>query len=594
MTNDLFSYVKKQIDILSVIQDFTTLKRAGTYWKGKCPFHHERTGSFTVSPHKEIFYCFGCQANGDVISFIMKIEHCSSKEAIEYLIKKYQIAVPQNIIITNGQYTEKKSTLHHTIYTIFIKWCQDQLIEHPSIQKYLYKRGFIDTILTNFKVGYFPPQSINTLLTLLRKNQILADDLIETKIVSLGKANHLYSPFEDRIIFPIFDHLSRPVGFGGRIVHESTDQSRPKYYNSPESDYFLKGSLLFGLDKAKKTIQATGCAFLVEGYTDCLAMVQNGYQNTIATLGTACTINHLRTLSRYAQQLFVLYDGDRAGNDAVMRLTQLCWQADLELKVVSLPANQDPASFLLSGQSLTPYIENAKDIFVYYIDHLEVNFANKPIAHKVKLLTQLIDTIKLVESPLTQDLLLQQAANAYNIPFDSLKNALKKTTTNNTHNDHRETAPTYSLNSLPHSTPTMSSLEKKIFCGIMNNMEILRNHNTSYLIVYMPDPLKIILEKLSEYVTENSDIDFNSFFNALTPEEQSFTSQTLLSYDEQTLSMQDCAQLIVQLQRKHWKIIVQDIKKRIAIAEEVGDARTVATIMNDFLLLKRQILSTST
>ena len=162
--------------------------------------------------------------------------------------------------------------------------------------------------------------------------------------------NALYSPFEDRIMFPITDNLGRFCGFGGRTFMPQDE--RPKYYNSKENNFFTKGSLIFGLNVAKRDIQHKEIVFVVEGYMDCIAMAQHGYTNTVATLGTACTLEHLKQLSRYASYVYVLYDGDAAGQSAILRLTELCWNVNMDLKVIRLPRQEDPASFLAKGKAL--------------------------------------------------------------------------------------------------------------------------------------------------------------------------------------------------------------------------------------------------
>src|SRR5579872_61857 len=355
---NIFSFIKSRVTIWDVVNEYTTLKRAGSYWKSQCPFHHEKTASFTVSPDKEIFYCFGCHTGGDAISFIAQIENCSQLEAAHFLADRYNIDLPKNIEVSEGNAEQKKH--YFDVCHLVAQWCHLQLKKNPSATAYLTERGISAQQIDDFMIGYFPTglSAINAFVHDLKRSNILVDDLIHATILAQGKTV-LYSPFEDRIIFPIKDHLGRFCAFGGRIF--KPQDTRAKYYNSRENEYFTKGSLLFGLDLAKKSIQKEGFVFLVEGYTDCITMVQHGYQNTVATLGTACTIAHLKLLSRYTPYVYLLYDSDKAGQQAILRLTQLCWQASMELKVVQLPTGQDPASFLAAGNDLAPRIQSAQD-----------------------------------------------------------------------------------------------------------------------------------------------------------------------------------------------------------------------------------------
>src|SRR5579871_5907950 len=341
---NIFSFIKERVAILDVVNEYVTLKRAGGYHKGTCPFHHEKTASFTVSPDKHIFYCFGCHLSGDVISFIARIENCSQKDAAQLLAEKYSLELPHNF---SFEATEKE-TEHKNHYFLICKavatWCHQQLLKNNVAQAYFQRREFTPEMFAYFDIGYFPSGNvaINDLLYAMKRQSILAQDLLDAAILAEGRTT-FYSPFEDRLIFPIKDTLGRYCGFGGRTFKEH--DTRPKYYNSRENDYFIKGSLLFNLDKAKKSIQESGKIFLVEGYTDCMAMTQHGIPNTVATLGTACTLEHLKQLARYAEHIFIVYDSDHAGKSAILRLAELSWQVNLEVKVITLPDGEDPASF---------------------------------------------------------------------------------------------------------------------------------------------------------------------------------------------------------------------------------------------------------
>ena len=345
---NLFSYIKQRISILEVVGEYATLKKAGLYWKGCCPFHHERTPSFTVSPHKEIFYCFGCHVGGDVISFIGKIEHCSPLEAARHLAERHRIELPADINWEKSSDDQEAKNAYYKTCAVFAAWCEKELQKNTPARRYIAERKITEHSIKEFSLGYCPA-SLKSLLSYAKDQNILAQNLKEAHIVMEGKQG-LYSPFEERIIFPIRDHIGRFVGFGGRIFKEGDD--RAKYYNSHDHALFNKGTTLFGLDRAKKAISQQEEAFLVEGYTDLIIMNQYGYTTTVATLGTACTQEHLNLLARYAQRLYIMYDGDAAGQNAIIRLAQLCWNAAIEPFVIFLNSQDDPATFLLSGGDL--------------------------------------------------------------------------------------------------------------------------------------------------------------------------------------------------------------------------------------------------
>lgn len=586
---NIFTFIKTRLTILDVIGEYMTLKQAGTYWKAQCPFHHEKTASFTVSPHKEIFYCFGCHATGDVISFIAKVENCTLLEAAQFLAQRYSIDLPTSLLSEQEFSDDTKNKNHYfTLCAHIATWCHEQLLKSPRALQYFNKRGITKKSMETFMLGYFPggKTSIRLLLDYLKKLNILPHDLIQVHILAESKTV-LFSPFEERLIFPIKDHTGRFCGFGGRIFKDGDE--RPKYYNSRENDYFTKGSLLFGLDVAKKSIQETGYVYLVEGYTDCIAMAQHGLSNTVATLGTACTIQHLKLLSRYAQYVYILYDGDVAGQQAVLRLTELCWQVNLELKVVCLPPGSDPASFLSAGHNLQPFIAQAADIFVYFISVLGSDFSRKSLQDKVQTIRRLLDAIQALDDPLKQDILLQTASKTFDLPYSALTQELTRhRTPSKKSGPVQEGQKTVPDEILPENTP--SELEKRIFCAILNNVQLFNKCNEKYLLEYMPSPLGGILKKLQECMFTYTPFTFVSFFDMLDEEGKRYVNKLILQHDEH-IEPTIFEHLLIELHKKHWKKIVYDIKAKLAQAHAEGDELKKNNIVRDFLELKQKIAS---
>ena len=582
---NLFSYLKTRITILDVVNEYTTLKKTGLYWKGACPFHSEKTASFTVSPHKEIFYCFGCQAGGDVIAFIARMENCSQKEAAHQLIERYRIEIPQTLSSNLQDKNDQRARYHHICQQVS-NWCHEQLLRSADALEYLKERGITKESITYFKLGYFPGgmSTIKKFVQHFANHTILVEDLIENHIISRSK-NILFSPFEERIIFPICDHLGNVCGFGGRIF--KTSDTRPKYYNSGENEYFTKGHLLFGLEKAKKEIQKSNAVFLVEGYTDCILMAHYGYANTVATLGTACTLEHLTLLSRYCQQLYLAYDGDNAGQQAILRIGQLCWQANLELKVICLPPEHDPATFLVKNKALEPLIKDAKDIFAFFIETVGSDFTKKSLPQKLQITRKILEIIQTLDDPLKQDLLLQNAATQLTIPFDSLKQELQRLAHATKEIKPVEVpTPEAPLALAPTNT---SSLENKIFLSIMNNIQLINKENTEFLTTYLPLPLCDILKKLQEEKQKNPTLGFIQFFELLNSRDQHFVSKAILATQEE-ISSGLFEQLLNQLQKRQWKMIVNSIKIKLQVAKQKGDEVEIATLMQAFSDLKKKIV----
>ena len=574
---NLFSFIKQRLPILDVIQEHLVLKKAGNYWKGACPFHSEKTGSFTVSPHRGIFYCFGCQEGGDVISFVSKVENCTQVEAAKQLAERYNIELPETITQESTEKTDEKKR-YFSLCQAVANWCHTQLFKHPSVMHYLEKRGFSQASINTFKIGYFPggARSIRVLTKDIADEQFLLKDLLEAGIASEGKTT--YSSFEQRLIFPIKDHLGRNCGFGGRILKKTDERS--KYYNSKENTYFQKGSLLFGLDIAKKEIQKTGQVFLVEGYTDCVAMAQYGYKNTVATLGTSCTIEHLKLLAHHAQTVYLVYDSDAAGQKAMLRLAELCWQVDLDLQVIFLPEGHDPATYLIDNGDLKSVIAQAQDILTFYVETLGKGFAQQPLQQKLASTRSFLSIVSNLSDSFKQDLILQKAARIFDLPFISLKKEMGYTKKNKPAEakieEKQPQMPIFEL----------SVLEKKFMCAILNNTQLLEREEVQRLLHYTPDPLQCLIAKLKQVKQADESETFASFFDTLEYHEKRMVNELLVSQENE----EDFDQIVILLEKKYWKTIVSGTKLQLAQAEAEKNKAAVQKIVTSFLDLKKKLL----
>jgi len=581
---NIFSFIKERAPIFNVISEHVSLKKAGLYWKGPCPFHDEKTASFTVSPSREIFYCFGCHTGGDVITFVAKIENCTPLEAAKYLADRYNIAIPQSVTaeISEAKIDEKKR--YFEICELFAQWAHKELEKHPSITSYLEKRGLNKTSVDQFMVGYFPggERNVKDLVKDLNKQNLLAKDLIDVHIIEQGKTT-LYSPFEQRIIFPIRDHLGRYCGFGGRVIRP--DDERPKYYNSRETSFFQKGALLFGMDLAKKSIQKTGHAFLVEGYTDCIAMAQHGLTNTVATLGTACTLEHLKLLSYHAHTVYLVYDGDAAGQKAMLRLAELCWQVNLELKTIFLPMGQDPASFLQEGNDIRELVPQALDILEYFLANLGQEFKTQTLQQKLENIKTFLEVLKRLDDPLKQSIFLQKACETFKIPLEALQKQLDKTFLGSHGQPQKETPLPADVNLID----GVALVEKKFMRAILSGPELLQRKEVAQLIEYMPLELQAIVKKLEVVNVSQDKNTFIHFFDTLEYPEKQIVNRLLLSQEEQG-ETQDFEQLLLLIGKKYWKMIVNGTKHKIAQAQQDNDAQQVNELVVSFLTLKEKLI----
>ena len=350
MSSDI-DELRREIDIVDVISEYINLERVGSNYRANCPFHPDRTPSFYVSPTKQIFKCFGCGVGGDAIKFVSLYENISYLEAALELSKKY--GKPLNI-----QHISKNEKILIALDRV-ADFYMENLYKNEEALAYLRGRGINSNTLKRFSLGYAP--STENLVKVLKKEGLLEDYLKTKNLLEVGKG--IYKDlFLRRVVVPIRSPSGRILGFGGRRIKED---SSPKYINSPDSDVFKKGKNLFALFEAKDYIKDEGFAILVEGYFDVLKLFSEGIRNVVAPLGTALTENQAELLSKYTQKVYLLYDGDTAGQNAMKRAIPLLLRAGLEVYPVYLPEGYDPDSFIdaFGVKELKRLISSSKELF---------------------------------------------------------------------------------------------------------------------------------------------------------------------------------------------------------------------------------------
>lgn len=589
---NIFSAVKSQISIMDVISHYATLKRIGNYYKGVCPFHSEKTASFTVTPSREIFYCFGCHATGDVIEFIAKIERCSPLEAVDLLVDKFGLTLPEGV--ERGKHHEKtvsyqERNRHSSLNDLVAAYCHTLLLKSPAVLQYLKERSISMSSIETFEIGYFPKgqQAVRALVEQAQQNAYLVDDLIKVGIIQESKGL-LFSPFEQRIVFPIKDHLGRTHGFGARIFVK--DDERVKYYNTRETDIFNKSQVLFGIHIAKPYVQKENHAFLVEGYFDCIALAQAGFKEAVATLGTACTIEQLRLISRYVNTVYVMYDGDKAGQAAMERLATLCWQVELELKIVILPEGEDPASYISKGNNIKKLIDTARDIFSFVIDRMSAGFSTKTVKEKIALVKDFVRIILRLDDPLKKELIMQQAAERFALPIELLYKELTRASghqeaTAQSHEPPSTTAETPEHQKVLEQLENVSQLEKKIFSVIINKGWFVTAEDAE---IFFTEPVRTLYKKvMHNRATVNAqEVDQ---FEYLTSDERAIILKLVVHYYAQ-MDKDQFDQLWVQFQKKQWKSIVAETKQRLHEATQLQNTQAAETIIQNFQELRRSFL----
>jgi DNA primase len=366
---EIIEDIKARANVVEIVSEYVSLKKAGRNFVGLCPFHKEKSPSFTVNPEKQIFYCFGCGEGGNVVTFIMKTNEMTYPEAIRHLAARLGIIIPERRVTTSEKRRasdrEKLNRINSMAAAHFSK--NFGSTRGKVARDYMTKRGMDEAIIKEFRVGYSLDEWRNLKDYYERNGVPLA--LVEKAGLIIGKdSGQFYDRFRGRLMFPIVDLNGNVIAFGGRVLGEG----EPKYLNSPESPVYSKGKTLYGLYQTKDHIRRRDFAIIVEGYFDLLSLWGSGIRNVIATLGTALTKNQIELVRRFTRNVVILFDPDEGGRSAVERSLQLFLEEKIHAKVVVLPDGNDPADFVMKygRKALEDRIVNASSMVDYYIERI--------------------------------------------------------------------------------------------------------------------------------------------------------------------------------------------------------------------------------
>ncbi|MBR2647986.1 MAG: DNA primase [Sediminibacterium sp.] len=388
--------ITSRIDIIDVLGEFIKLKKRGANYLGLCPFHGEKTPSFTVSPAKEIYKCFGCGKSGNTISFLMEHEKYSYVEALKWLAARYNIEVEETERSPEQVLQQQVNDSLHAINHFAQKFFSEQLFETEEGKNialsYLKERGFREDTIRKFNIGY-NPQAKDTLTQALLTNQFNKELLPKTGLVSIRNNDELVDNYRGRIIFPIHNNTGKTIGFGARIIGKN--DKAPKYINTPENEIYIKSKILYGSYFARMAIDRADECLLVEGYTDVVSLHQAGIENVVASGGTSLTIDQLRLVKKYTNNLTIIYDGDNAGIKAALRGLDLALEEGLNVRLVLIPDGEDPDSYVnkTGAKAFNEFVAaNKKDFIIFQLEVL-LKEAGNDVTRKSTVVNQLAETL---------------------------------------------------------------------------------------------------------------------------------------------------------------------------------------------------------
>lgn len=426
ISEDVIQKVKEQNNIVDIISEKVKLKRAGKNYTGLCPFHNEKTPSFSVSPEKQIYKCFGCGEVGNVITFVMKTQNTSFPEAIKTLADRANIEFENDATHTRNDSYDK-------IYKINIeaaKYYYSNLFNKKNdlALTYFLDRGITQKTVKNFGLGY-SPDDWRSLLNYLKSRKYSEIDMLNAGLIIKGKNSSLYDRFRNRVMFPVFDYRGRIIGFGGRVM----DDSKPKYLNSPETSVFKKGTNLYGLNFALK--DGSRSFIIVEGYMDCISLHQYGIKNAVASLGTALTSMQAKLLRRYADKVIISYDADTAGKAATIRGMQVLKDEGFDVRVLTVLQGKDPDEFIRSNgkEAFLALIEGALPLTDYKIKRAEDGFNLKNHEDVIKYTEKTLEIISELDS-IEMDIYIKRLSEKTGIKDQALYDIINEKMKNNVKN----------------------------------------------------------------------------------------------------------------------------------------------------------------
>ncbi|MDP2981141.1 MAG: DNA primase [Candidatus Omnitrophota bacterium] len=582
---NILNEIQDKCDIVEVISGYVSLRPSGRNFKACCPFHHEKTPSFIVSPDKQIYHCFGCNSGGNVFNFIKEHEKIDFIEAVKMLAEKTGVKLPEY-----RSYDDQEASIVSAVYTVndiaanyysgFL--VGDGLKPSPTLPEcYIAKRGLDESIIKKFRIGY-ADSSWKALLDYLTVRGIKQDTILKAGLIIKGKENSYYDLFRNRIIFPIFDVRNRIIGFGARVM----DDSMPKYINSPETAVYKKGQHLYGLNFAKADIKERNFAIITEGYLDVITCHQYGVNNAIASLGTALTTEQIRLLKRYTHNVVMLYDADKAGEMASLRGLDLLLEEDINVKIATLEKDHDPDSFLrkFGRENFDQAIKKSKSLFTYKLDILKDKFNSTEPESKAETIKEMLTTINRVRNAIVKAEYIKLLAQELSVKEDAVWEELKKI---------KKDRISHRAESMEHGTkkPIDISPAEKILARLMledvNIVKIVKGELKPS--DFKNQDIKNIVEALFSIDIEEGLIDVCKLINSMEDKVPqniiSFIVNEEVNIKDREKNVSDC---IMTIKKENRNMLLKDIQNRLHVAQKSGYEEEEKRLVEEFnQLMKR-------
>ena len=568
--DEIVERVREASDIVDVISAYLPLKRKGRNYWARCPFHQEKTASFSVSPDKQIFHCFGCHKGGNVFSFIIEYEKLPFPDALKLLAARANVQLPEK-----GETRETREFDQiYWAHEVAMKFFQEHLLESRKSLEYLKSRKLTDATIEKFKIGY-APDSWDTFLHYAKQKSLTESDLEKAGLVIKKENGGYYDRFRDRLVFTIFNTAQKPIAFGARTFDP---KEQAKYINSPETPLYHKASILYGLSHSRGDIRRAEEAIVVEGYFDFLSLYQQGVTNVVASSGTAFTPEQARLLGRSASSVILMFDADSAGQQAAIRSVDYLFEAGLDVKVVKLPAGEDPDSIARKGgkAAIDEQLARAKSYVEFTISTLPDRFEKLSLNDKDRAIKRLATLAGRIEDEIRRELFLQEIARWYNIGIDLVRRGVRI----------EERRPTMN----PRET-IGSPLDRDFVALLLQRSELVQSAAekvapTDFEDQTLADIYSLILQlhEDDQPPTPSQLIDKVSE----TPKKELIAALAAKDFQSSDLN-QVYTDLVIAFHRRHRTKRMTELKRLLKEAETENDEEQINYYMNEIKLLRQEL-----
>jgi len=589
--------VKDAVDIVDVVSEYVHLKKQGRNYFGLCPFHGESTPSFSVSPDKQIFHCFGCGAGGNVFSFLMDIEGISFHEAILKVAEKGNIHLHINESYTPEQ--EKKTTEYDKMveaHELLCKFYHHILVntkEGQEALEYLESRGMTKDVIDKFQIGYALP-SRDFAVKFLVKRGFSYQLLQKAGLINVREeTGEYFDRFWDRIMFPIFDHKGKVIAFSGRTFRPD---GSPKYLNSPETEIFHKSKILYNFHQARPSIRKLQTAILFEGFADCISAFSAGVYNGIATMGTALTEDHIHTIKRNAEKVIVCYDSDTAGVEAAYKAGVMLNEAGVSIQVAVMPDGMDPDDFIRKfgpERFMNEVIESSQTFFTFKMMYFR---RGKNIFHegdRLRYIEEVLVELNKIKNPVEQDLYLRQLAEEFSLSLDALKQQQKALMKNHKKwktNDYGQ-KPIEKLPGQDRLKPAYFNAERRLIAHMLKSRELaIKVQEKMDGHMFNIDDHQAIYAYLLAFYEEGNEPDLSTFLTFINDSHlRNLTAEIGMLQMNEEISEKEFADYIYHVLKNQKMLRIKEKEEEKKEAERQKDHIRAAAIAMEIIQLRKSL-----